>query len=68
MLVVCDLQRPAAIEQLQTLGEKIGIEVFKGEFGGDPVATALAARSMLLRRTIRYLLSTPPADCRSMRL
>tara|TARA_B100001741_G_C16521927_1_gene585161 strand:- start:126 stop:1439 length:1314 start_codon:yes stop_codon:yes gene_type:complete len=44
MLVACDLQRPAAIEQLQTLGEKIGIEVFKGEFGGDPVATALAAR------------------------
>ena len=44
MLAACDLQRPAAIEQLQTLGAKIGIEVFKGEFGGDPVATALAAR------------------------
>ncbi len=44
MLAACDLQRPAAIEQLQTLGGKIGVEVFKGEFGGDPVATALAAR------------------------
>jgi signal recognition particle subunit SRP54 len=44
MLAACDLQRPAAIEQLQTLGQQIGAEVFSGEFGGDPVATALAAR------------------------
>ncbi len=43
MLAACDLQRPAAIEQLQTLGDQIGAEVFAGEFGGDPVATALAA-------------------------
>jgi len=44
MLAACDLQRPAAIEQLQTLGEQIGAEVFAGEFGGDPVATAQAAK------------------------
>jgi signal recognition particle subunit SRP54 len=44
MLAACDLQRPAAIEQLQTLGQQIGVEVFAGEFGGDPVATARAAR------------------------
>jgi len=43
MLAACDLQRPAAIEQLQTLGEQIGAEVFAGEFGGDPVAAAVAA-------------------------
>lgn len=43
MLAACDLQRPAAVEQLQTLGEQIGVPVHAGEFGGDPVATAKAA-------------------------
>ena len=28
MLVAADLQRPAAIEQLQTLGERVGVPVF----------------------------------------
>lgn len=28
MLVACDVYRPAAIKQLQTLGEQIGVEVF----------------------------------------
>ena len=44
VLAACDLQRPAAIEQLQKLGEQVGADVFAGEFGGDPVATALAAK------------------------
>jgi signal recognition particle subunit SRP54 len=44
MLAACDLQRPAAIEQLETLGRQIGAPVVSGEFGGDPVATALGAR------------------------
>jgi signal recognition particle subunit SRP54 len=44
ILAACDLQRPAAIEQLQTLGKQVGIPVIAGEFGGDPVATALGAR------------------------
>jgi signal recognition particle subunit SRP54 len=44
MLAACDLQRPAAIEQLQTLGGQIGMPVVAGEFGGDPVAAALAAK------------------------
>jgi signal recognition particle subunit SRP54 len=46
MLAACDLQRPAAIEQLQTLGEQVGAQVFAGEFGGDPVAAALEAREL----------------------
>ncbi len=45
MLAACDLQRPAAIEQLQTLGKQIGAEVFAGEFGGDPVEAAKAAKA-----------------------
>jgi signal recognition particle subunit SRP54 len=44
LLAACDLQRPAAIEQLRTLGEQVDVLVHAGEFGGDPVATALAAR------------------------
>ncbi|UCC25246.1 MAG: signal recognition particle protein [Gemmatimonadales bacterium] len=43
MLAACDLQRPAAVEQLQTLGKQIGIPVQAGEFGGDPVEAATAA-------------------------
>jgi len=44
MLAACDLQRPAAIEQLQTLGRQVEIPVHAGEFGGDPVVAAQAAR------------------------
>ena len=43
MLAACDLQRPAAIEQLSTLGGRIGVPVHAGEFGGDPVVAARAA-------------------------
>lgn len=45
MLAACDLQRPAAVEQLQTLGKQIGAEVVAGEFGGDPVESAKAAKA-----------------------
>ncbi len=44
MLAACDLQRPAAIEQLQTLGKQIGVPVAAGEFQGDPVKAAVAAK------------------------
>jgi signal recognition particle subunit SRP54 len=43
MLAACDLQRPAAIEQLETLGRQVGVPVVVGEFGGDPVAAAIHA-------------------------
>ncbi|RMH11603.1 MAG: signal recognition particle protein [Gemmatimonadetes bacterium] len=43
LLAACDLQRPAAVEQLATLGEQIGVPVHAGTFGGDPVRTAEAA-------------------------
>ena len=50
MLAACDLQRPAAIEQLDTLGKRIGVPVHAGQFGGDPVATARAAVEEARRR------------------
>ncbi len=37
LLVACDLQRPAAVEQLQVLGKAIDVPVLTGE---DPVSTA----------------------------
>ena len=50
LLVGADLQRPAAVEQLRTLGERIHVPVFSGPGpsgrgtgeAGDPVATARA--------------------------
>ena len=44
LLAAVDLQRPAAIEQLQTLGAQVGAPVHAGRFGGDPVAAAREAR------------------------
>jgi signal recognition particle subunit SRP54 len=55
LLVACDLQRPNAVNQLQVLGKRAGVEVFAPEagnaggtdathrFGGDPVAVARAS-------------------------
>ncbi|MFP3900889.1 MAG: signal recognition particle protein [Acidimicrobiia bacterium] len=40
LLVGADLQRPAAVEQLRTMGERVGVGVFSQP--GDPVATARA--------------------------
>ncbi len=43
MLAACDLQRPAAIEQLKTLGEQTGIPVFHSFDEKDPVTLAGSA-------------------------
>jgi signal recognition particle subunit SRP54 len=43
LLVGADLQRPAAVEQLQTLARQIDVPVHGGPNGGDPVATAREA-------------------------
>jgi len=49
LLVACDLQRPAAVNQLQVTGERAGVPVFAPHPGaspesgpGDPVAVAAA--------------------------
>jgi len=43
LLVACDVYRPAAINQLQVVGEQIGVEVFSDEGNQDPVKIAQAA-------------------------
>ena len=42
-LAACDIYRPAAIEQLQTNGEKVGVPVFSMGTGHNPVDIAKAA-------------------------
>ena len=39
LLVACDVYRPAAADQLETLGGEIGVRVYRGE-GKDPVKIA----------------------------
>ena len=39
LLIACDVYRPAAADQLQTLGDQIGVKVYRGE-GKDPVKIA----------------------------
>jgi signal recognition particle subunit SRP54 len=41
LLAACDVYRPAAVRQLQLLGEQIGVQVFAAE--ADPAAIAIGA-------------------------
>ncbi|MCC6492413.1 MAG: signal recognition particle protein [Pirellulales bacterium] len=43
LLVACDLQRPAAIDQLHIIGEQLGIPVFSDRTQKDPVVVTRAA-------------------------
>jgi len=43
LLAACDLQRPAAVDQLVMLGAQVDVDVEAGEPGGDPVAVARRA-------------------------
>ena len=43
LLVACDVYRPAAINQLQIVGEQIGVAVFSEEGNQDPVKISQAA-------------------------
>jgi signal recognition particle subunit SRP54 len=43
LMAACDLQRPAAIKQLQTLGEQANVDVFSVEGENNPITVAKAA-------------------------
>lgn len=43
LLTACDLQRPAAVQQLHTLGQQIGVEVFSIDNEKDPLKVAKEA-------------------------
>ena len=52
LLVACDLQRPAAVEQLATLAEQVGVMVYKepGQVGPTANPVAVAKHSIAFAR------------------
>ncbi len=56
LLVAADTFRAAAIEQLETWGSRLGVEVMKGQYGGDSAALCYDAWSSAHRRNIEFLL------------
>ncbi len=43
LLVACDIYRPAAVEQLNVLGDQLGVEVYSDPENKDPVSISKAA-------------------------
>ncbi len=56
MLVAADTFRAAAIEQLETWGSRIGVEVVKGQYGGDSAALCHDAWASAHRRNVEFLI------------
>lgn len=56
LLAAADTFRAAAIEQLEMWGERLGIDVIKGQYGGDPAALCYDAWSAAHKRNIEFLL------------
>ena len=59
VLVACDLARPNAVQQLQVIGEQIGVPVFAPEPGngiGDPVKVAAEGLTYAEKRLHNYVI------------
>lgn len=56
LLVAADTFRAAAIEQLETWGGRLDVEVMKGQYGGDSAALCYDAWSSAHRRNIEFVL------------
>ena len=59
LLVACDLARPNAVQQLQILGEQIGVPVFAPEPGngqGNPVTVAAAGLTHAEQKLFNYVI------------
>jgi signal recognition particle subunit SRP54 len=56
MLAACDIYRPAAIDQLKVLGEKIGVEVYAEPDNKDAVKIAKAAIDHAKKNSITVLI------------
>jgi fused signal recognition particle receptor len=55
-VAACDTFRAAAVEQLASWGEKVGVPVFTGKPGGDPASVAYAAYAKARELELDYLL------------
>ena len=56
LLAACDTFRAAAVEQLEIWSHRLGVEVVKGQQGGDPAAVAFDAADAALSRGVDVLL------------
>lgn len=56
LLVAADTFRAAAIEQLSIWGNRLGVEVIKSQYQGDPAALCYDAWTSAQRRNIEFLL------------
>jgi fused signal recognition particle receptor len=56
LLVAADTFRAAAIEQLEAWGSRLGVEVMKGQYGGDSAALCYDAWASAHRRNIEFVL------------
>ena len=55
LLAACDTFRAGAVRQLEIWGERLGVEVVKGQQGGDPAAVAFDAVSAAISRGVDVL-------------
>jgi len=56
LLAAADTFRAAAIEQLATWSQRLGVEMIRGQYGADPAALCHDAWQSAQRRNIEYLL------------
>ena len=56
MLAACDTFRAGAVHQLEIWSERLGVEMVKGQQGGDPAAVAFDACDAALARGVDVLL------------
>ncbi|MEM6394459.1 MAG: signal recognition particle-docking protein FtsY [Planctomycetota bacterium] len=56
LLGACDTFRAAAVEQLEIWSQRIGVEVIKGQQGGDPAAVAYDAADAAVARGVDVLI------------
>lgn len=56
LVAAADTFRAAAIEQLQTWGERIGVPVVAGKFQGDPAAVVFDAAKKATEEGVEYLI------------
>lgn len=56
LLGACDTFRAGAVRQLEIWGERLGVEVVKGQQGGDPAAVAFDACAAAVARGVDVLI------------
>lgn len=56
LLAACDTFRAGAVRQLEIWGERLGVEVVKGQQGGDPAAVAFDACRAAVARNVDVLI------------